>query len=321
MMKHVVTGASGHVGYNVVQALQAEGSDVVATVHRNAAPLDRLGVAQVKADLLDTASLQHAFRDASCVVHLAAKISIRGDPDGSVWRVNVEGTRNVAQAALATGARMIHVSSVHAFDMPRAKGPMNETQPLARRSGNYAYDRSKAAAEDEVQRAVREGLEAVILNPAAVLGPADPEPSRMGQLLLDLRDRRLPALVGGAFDFVDVRDVTRSILAARSRGAIGENHLLGGHFASMRHIAQLAAAATGVPAPRVTVPLWVAGAALPFARWFGAGQASFTREAIGTLRHGVPIDSSKAQRLLGHQARPLGQTIGDTYAWFEAERR
>ncbi len=111
-----------------------------------------------------------------------------------------------------------------------------------------AYDHSKARAEREVLAGVERGLDAVILNPTAVLGPFDFEPSRMGRVLLDLQRGALPALVAGGFDWVDARDVCAAAIAAEDRGRRGERYLLSGSYASVVDLAALVAEISGTPA-------------------------------------------------------------------------
>ncbi len=315
-MRVVVTGANGHLGSNLVPRLMAAGHEVTALVHRNADSLERMGADQVKGSVLSPETLQFAAADA--VIHMAAKISIQGDPDGSVHRVNVEGTRNVARAARAADCRLVHVSSVHAFDLSAVHGTMDESSPRSG-PGNYAYDRSKAAAEAAVREEVTAGLDATIVNPTGIIGPADFGPSRMGRFFLDLRDGRIPALVAGGFDWVDARDVADSIVAALTRGEPGDNHLLGGHFASVRQVATLASRHTGRRPPRMTVPLWLAVAGVPFASLNRRSEPGFTLESLGALRHGCPVDFSRAKAVLGHRPRPLAESVHDVYESFAAE--
>ncbi len=315
-MTTVVTGASGHVGANLIRALDG---DIRAIVHRDRRALEGVSVQAVPADLQDPASLRKAFHGADTVYHLAGQISIAGDPDGRVHKTNVVGARHAAQAALDEGvSKFVHVSSVHAFDLRSAVGPMDETHTRAG-PRNYAYDHSKALGESEVRKVIAKGLDATFVNPTGIIGPVDIKPSRMGQVFLDLERRRLPAVINGAFDFVDVRDVVASTIAARDRGATGENHLLGGHRLTVRDIATLASHVTGVPAPRWAVPAWLASLGIPFARASArrnGTEPKFTTESLGALRHCPEIDSGKARRVLGHSAREPGETVRDIYAWF-----
>ncbi len=318
-MTTLVTGANGHVGCNVVRQLLQKGEDVRALVHRNRDALEGLDVEFVTGSINDVQSLQQALKGADTVIHAAAMISITGSRRGLVEKINVRGARHVADAALQAGANMVHVSSVHAFDL-RAGGIVTETHPRAGPK-NYAYDHSKFQGEQEVRAVVAQGLDACIVNPTAVIGPNDYGPSRMGQVFLDLRAKKMPALVRGTFDFVDVRDVAASIIAATHKGVSGENYLLGGTHQTIQGLAALASQVSGTPAPRLVLPGWAALLGVPFATLAAAitsGEPKFTRESIGALRHGLPVDSSKAAAVLGHSPRPLQQTIQDIYDWFEA---
>ena len=253
----VVTGANGHIGCNLVRALLAAGRQVRAMVRSDDPPsLRGLPVERVRGDVRDRRSLDAAFREAETVYHAAAVISITGDRRGLVRTTNVEGTRHVAAAAKACGVRrLVHFSSCHAFD-GETPNDRRVTEASPRPSSRHpAYDRSKAAGEAEIRAAVAGGLDAVIVNPTSVLGPHDFGPSRMGQLLLDLRDRRLPATVAGSFDWVDVRDVVGSAITAETAGRTGESYLLGGHRLTVRGLLELAGRACGVRPPRWETPM------------------------------------------------------------------
>jgi dihydroflavonol-4-reductase len=325
-VRFVVTGASGHLGGNVVRALVATGASVRAVDVRRGAALQGVDVEFVEGDVLDPSALQKAFAGAEFVLHLAAKISIAGDPDGSVRRVNVDGVRHVADAALAAGVRrLVHCSSLHAYDVGSIAGPVREDGRRATDSSLPAYDRSKAAGEDELRRVVDQGLDAVILNPSGMFGPVDPEPSRMGRVLLAMFRGRMPVTVRGAFDWVDVRDVAAALIAATEQGRRGENYLVGGHRASVTDLARLAAEVSGRTPPRVAAPLapvqLAARAALRLAGPRRAGRLLLTPESLHALATDPVVDCSKAAAELGYRPRPLGETVGDLYAAFVAEGR
>ena len=202
-MRVVVTGATGHVGSNLVRALIRRGDQVRVVVRERVRSLEGLDVERVLGDVRDEASLRAAFADAEIVYHLAAVISISGDRNGTVRAVNVDGTRRVAEAALAAGVRrLVHCSSVHAFNLyqPGAVDPIDEAWARVPDSApHFAYDRSKAAGERALREVIEKGLDAVILHPSGVVGPYDFGPSRMGQVLLQLYHRKLPSLLGGGF--------------------------------------------------------------------------------------------------------------------------
>ena len=146
-----VTGASGLLGANLVRALLERGDTVRTFVHRNDAALEGLDVERVRGDVLDSDSLVRAFEGAELVYHLAALISIDGDRGGAVPAINVRGARNVAEAALTAGVRrLVHCSSIHAFDQKPLGQPLDETRARSdQRPGHPPYDVSKARGERE----------------------------------------------------------------------------------------------------------------------------------------------------------------------------
>jgi dihydroflavonol-4-reductase len=320
-MRVAVTGASGHVGANLMRALLDRGDDVRALVHEHVAALEGLDVERVHGDVLDGDSLARAFEGVERVYHLAAIISIDGDRGGTVPAVNVRGVRNVAEAALATGVRrLVHCSSIHAFDQKPLDQPLDETRSRSdQRRGHPAYDVSKARGEREVRAVIERGLDAVIVNPTAIIGPNDFQDSRMGRVFLDLVRRRLPSLIDGGFDWVDVRDVCAGIIAAGDRGRTGESYLLGGRYASLRELADIVYRTTGVRPPRATSPMWLARLGAPFVVVAGriAGREPlYTSEALRALRANRKILTTKARSELNYRARPLEQAVHDSLCWY-----
>jgi dihydroflavonol-4-reductase len=310
------------VGANLVRALLARGRRVRALVRSYSRGLEGLDVERVSGDVTDPGSLRRAFEGAEVVYNLAGRISITGDPDSLVRAVNVDGVRNVARAALASRVgRLVHCSSILAFRLDDACVPIDESSPRAGER-SPSYDRSKAAGERELRRVIDDGLDAVIVNPSGIVGPFDFGPSRMGRVLLSIRDGTMPALVGGGFDWVDVRDVVDGTLRAFERGRTGENYILPGHWHSIREIASLAADVTGTRAPRIIVPMWLARAATPgaaLAHRLTGRKPLFTADGLAALRAPRHIDGSKATRELGYSARPVREAIEAAYEWFDAD--
>jgi dihydroflavonol-4-reductase len=321
-----VTGASGHLGANLVRALLADGRRVRALVHRSSKGIDGLPVEVVRGDVLDQESLKAAFANVDVVYHLAAKISAGWAPVAQIREVNIGGTRNVVEACLgARVRRLVHVSSIHAFAPGPGTSSIDETCPLAQARDLYcgAYGIAKAEGERVVLAAVASGLDAVILNPTAILGPFDFQVSAMGEVLLALARGKLPAVVAGAsYDFVDVRDVVAAALAAEVRGRCGEHYLLPGTRLSLVELAGLWAKTTSRPAPRFTAPMWLARLGALFApSWarLRGHRPLFTSESLRVLRDRHPISRHKAESELGHRPRLIEETLRDTWAWMKAE--
>ncbi len=316
-----VTGASGHLGANLVRALLAEGHEVRALVRDDVRALEGLAVARVHGDVLAPQTLPPLVAGVELVFHLAGIISLVGDPDGLVTRTNVEGPRHVAAACLAAGVRrLVHVSSIHAFTGLPPEAPVDEARPLSDTEPHpAAYDRSKALGQREVMAAVARGLDAVVVNPTAVVGPHDFKGSRMGRVLVELATGRLPGLVEGGYSFVDARDVAAGMLAAAERGRRGEAYLLPGHWTSVAELARLVEGLGGARPPRMVTPWWVARGAAPvfeaWGRWRGT-EPLYSAESLWTIRKHRNIRADKAARELGWAPRPFAETVRVSLAWF-----
>ena len=320
-MTAVVTGAGGFVGGNLVRALLDDGQSVRAGVFQGPGGLEGLDVELVQVDVLDVDSLVAAFTGADVVYHCAAAISIMGGQGGRVESINIQGTKNVVDACLtAEVGRLVHFSSVHALDPLPADENIDEDRALALGDNFPAYTRSKAGGEMAVLAGVERGLDAVILNPSGIIGPYDFKPSLLGQTLMQLHRRSLPALVDGAYDFVDVRDVVQSAIVASTRGISGQRYLVSGHWSSVQDLALAAEAATGKRAPRMVTPLWVARWTAPLFEAFSALTGTrplYTRESVQVLADNARFDIARSRETLGHTPRPLKETMVDTYAWLE----
>lgn len=324
-MKIAVTGANGHVGANLVRTLLAAGHDVRAITHSNRRGIEELPLEFVEADVRDPAALVDAFAGVERVFHLAANINISPGNEDEVEAVNIGGVRNVVAACLQNKVkRLVHFSSIHAFSAHPRSETVDETRALNDGMSGPPYDRSKAGGEREIKKGIERGLDAVVVNPTAILGPHDYSPSRMGLVLLDLYHRRLPALIDGGFDWVDVRDVVAGAIAAGERGRTGEKYLLSGIHKSVAELAKLTQELTGVRAPRFVSPMWLARVGAPFATAAARvlqKEPLFTSRSLHALRNHQLVSHAKATRELGYEPRPLRQTITDTYDWFREAGR
>lgn len=320
-MKIAITGASGRIGNVLVRRLLEEGHEVRALVRRESKALEGLPLQQVQGDVLDPAALTELTQGCEALFHLAALISIQGGMNGLVRRINVEGTRKVLKISLQQNIRrMVYFGSVHAFSEFPLDVPFDETRPLAFQS-SMAYNQTKAEALEMALRfAAEKKMEVLALCPTGVLGPFDFEPSLSGQMLLDFYRRKIPMLVPGGFDWVDVRDVVEAAIAALQKGRSGEAYLLSGTYVTMPELAGMIGNLTGKPVPQFVAPGWLLRALLPFVKAYSKitdTQPLYTSESLDTLRYGSKmISSEKAMRELGYSARPLEGTIADAYDWF-----
>jgi dihydroflavonol-4-reductase len=320
-MTVVVTGASGHIGINLVRTLVAEKRSVRAVAHQNHQVLKGLGAEIVQGDVTDAASLTRAFEGADVVYHLAGVISLLRNEWPLVERINVQGTRNVIEACRQTGVkRLVYFSSIHAINPDQPDKPVDETHPLIQGHRYPPYDLSKAEAQRAVRQAVTEGLDAVIVNPTGVLGPYDYQPSFFGAALLMMANGQMPSLVNGGFDWVDARDVAQGAIMAEQKAPAGAEYLLSGHWVSMQGIGDIMQEISDASVPGFVCPMPVARFAAPFVTAYSRmfkKRPIFTGVSLDALRSNHNISHEKATRELGYQSRPFKETLTDTMKWFE----
>ena len=322
----VVTGATGHLGNALVRELISRGHEVRAVVQPgdDGEALRGLPVQIVEADIRDGAALRQAFTRAQRVFHLAGIVSISRAQRETMHQVNVGGTLAVLEACRACGVkRLVHTGSVHALTEPPA-GVLDETAGFDPRQAAGAYGKTKAEACAEVQRAARAGeVDAVLVLPTGVVGPLDSRMSEVGQLLLDLERGKVPFLLPGGHDWIDVRDVARGTLLAAERGRSGEAYLLGSERLTLVDLAQVVSEETGSRRPAV-LPVWlvrVLAAPAPLYEAVTRRRALLTSYAVHALTVPFTVSHEKATRELGFQPGPVRQALRDALAWHHAHRR
>jgi len=323
----LVTGATGHIGNVLVRKLIEQGEKVRALIWRgeDTTPLEKLDVETVEGDVLDPESLKPAFKGVEKVYHLAGIISIMPGQNPLVWRVNVEGTRNVLNAARQAGVRrLVYTSSIHAIHRAQHGKVIDESLPFDPNNPYGAYDRSKAEASLEVQKATADGLDAVILCPTGVIGPYDFRGSELGEVIRGAAEARPMFYVEGAYDFVDVRDVADGLIAAAEHGRRGESYILGGNKISVRYMLETVREVTGKAFASIKIPFSLAEFAARFTPWYyqkTKAKPRFTPYSLEVLQSNADISHAKAARELGYKPRPVIETIADTVRWFFEHRR
>jgi dihydroflavonol-4-reductase len=316
----LVTGATGHLGANLVRALLARGHQVRALVRTNTRPLDGLELERVRGDLRDPTSLRRALREVDTVYNLAGAITLSRRYDPELDAINIAGVGNIAAAALTCGVRrVVHCSSVRVYE-DDTSAPIDEQTATRTSSRPSIYGHSKARGERCLQRFATRGLDIVIVNPTGILGPYDFGPSRMGRTFAQLARGRMRVLVTGGTNFVDARDVSRGMILAAERGESGQNYILGGHWRSLEQLGEDIGRATSTRQRRLVLPASIARACAPLAELASLAlgvDPTFTRESVELLGTGRHILHDRATRSLGYQPRPLSETIRDTLAWFQ----
>jgi dihydroflavonol-4-reductase len=321
----VVTGATGHIGNVLVRQLLDKNNRVRAVVlpQEDLTPLNGLGVEIVSGDVRQPDTLERAFEGADLVYHLAGIISILPGKNKILEEVNVQGTRNVIEACRKCHVRrLIYTSSIHALKEPRQGIEICETQPFDPEAVLGDYAKSKARASLEVLKAIREGMDAVIVCPTGVIGPYDYKGSEMGNLIRTFLRRKLPAGVNGAYDFIDVRDAAAGMISTAENGVKGEVYILSGEQITIRKLLNSLEKVSGTRAPRIMIPCRLARLAGIITTPFmirSKKQPLFTAYSIDVLASNSAVNSNKAKTILGFAPRPIMDSLRDTVNWFREE--
>jgi dihydroflavonol-4-reductase len=303
-----VTGGTGFVGVNVVQSLVAAGWDVTA-LHRPASDLrflSRFHPRLVAGAITDRNSLIAAIPDGTdTVFHVAGNTNMWRRRNAEQYRDNVDGTRNVVEAAIAKGVRRLVVtSSISAYGP--VTGEVTEETPSRAEQSRVNYQRTKWQAQEIARAAVRRGLEVVILQPGGILGPYDL--GTWSRLFTLIRDGKLPGVPPAGRTFAHVREVAAAHVAAADKGGgSGGQFILGGENKS---ILDLPAAL-----------LRIVATAGDFLSNFTGKPPPITPEMAEAFGTRITASSAKAQRELGYRVIPLDVMVRDCHEWMRAEGR
>lgn len=322
-MRALVTGATGFIGSSILRKLLAQGYQVRALVREqsNTRNLDELNIEVAFGDITNADSLGPALRDCTHLFHAAALYSFWVKERALLYKVNVDGTRNVLQAAKEAGIdRVVYTSSVAALAVPVGKIPTTEETPVDFTQIVGDYKKSKYYAEQVALEYARDGLPVVIVNPSFPVGPRDIKPTPTGQTILDFLNRKLPAYIETGVNVVDVEDVAVGHLLAAERGEIGQRYILGGTDMTMGQLLKTLSGITGLPAPRVRLPyLPILGLSYLNTAYCRLTMATprMTPETIRMSRHHMYYDPTKAIRELGFpQTRPRA-ALEKAVNWFQ----
>ncbi len=327
-MKALVTGASGFVGSAVARKLIEQGHEVRVTLRPSS---DRrnirdLPVEQVNADLTDAESLKKAVQGCDSLFHVAADYRLWSLNPDELYQTNVEGTRNLMQAALDSGVeRIVYTSSVAVLGLHPDGKPSTEDTPSSLETMIGHYKRSKFLAEEEVKTLVREkDLPAVIVNPSTPVGPRDLRPTPTGRMVADAALGKMPAYVDTGLNIVHVDDVAEGHLLAHAHGKIGERYILGGTDMSLKDILATIAAITGRKAPKIRIPhdliLPIAYLSETFARLTRGKEPQVTVDGIRMAKKWMYFSCEKAIRELGYNPRPPEDALRDAVEWVLREQ-
>ncbi|KPJ78024.1 MAG: hypothetical protein AMJ54_05505 [Deltaproteobacteria bacterium SG8_13] len=318
-----VTGGTGFVGRNLIEFLLAEDWQVVALHRRtsNTRPLDLPGVKLVEGSITDPQSLLKSMPERVDVVfHLAASTNMWSPRNLQQTEVNVDGTRNVVVAALQRQAgRFIHVSSITAFGFHRER--ITEQTPSNAADSWINYMRTKRLGELEVIQAVERGLDAVVVNPASILGPYDRR--NWGGIVRQIARGDIPGLPSGEGSFCHVHSVVQALIAAFKQGGCGKRYLLGGADATYLELAAEVGTLLERRVPQKAMPDWLlrsVARAFLWMSYLSRKEPSLTPEKVAYGTNRLVCSSEKAVRELDYRPVSLKEMLADCIRWLQAEK-
>lgn len=317
----LITGASGFLGWHVARRLLGRGWSVRALVRPQSRLRELEGVVRVDGDLRDRASLDQAVSGCSAVFHVAADYRLWARHNSELYASNVDGTRNLLEAARVAGVeRFVYTSTVGCIGVPPG-GIGNESMPVSLDDMTGAYKRSKFLAEKAALEFAGGGFPVVIVNPTAPIGDHDFKPTPTGKIVVDFMTGKMPAFIDTGLNIVDADDVAHGHLLAFERGRSGERYILGSQNMTLYEVLKHLADMSGKRPPGVRIPYAVA---------YAAGAASTGWALLTGTEPRAPLDGvrmakkkmwvthEKAASELGYNPSGADRGLRKAVDWFRA---
>lgn len=319
MKPTLITGATGFLGWHVARLLLERGHKLRALV-RPGKQLRDIDAEVVTGDLRDAESLTSAAAGCGVVFHIAADYRLWARDSSEIYRSNVDGTRNLLEAARRAGVeRFVYTSTVGCIGMPPGEEGDEDT-PVSLEDMTGAYKRSKFLAEQAALEYARDAFPVVIVNPTAPVGDHDWKPTPTGRMIVDFLRGKMPAYLNTGLNVVDAEDTAVGHLLALERGRAGERYILGCKNMTLREIFEALGKVSGQSAPKLRIPYLVA---------YAAGIASTGWASVSGQEPRVPLDAvrmahkkmwvspAKAERELGFHPGPVENALAKAAGWFE----
>ncbi|MBI3650420.1 MAG: NAD-dependent epimerase/dehydratase family protein [Acidobacteria bacterium] len=324
-MNVLVTGGTGFVGSHLVRGLLERGATVRCLARRRSRfdNLKDLPIEIVYGDLRAAESLRVAMKDCQTVYHCAADYRLYAKDPQELYAANVDGTRNLMQAAWDEGVeRVVYTSTVGALGLHRDGTPADEKTPVTIDDMIGHYKRSKFLAEREVENWIARGLPVVIVNPSTPVGELDLKPTPTGKIIVDFLRGKMFGFVETGMNLIDVKDCAEGHILAAERGTIGEKYILGHRNLTLKEIFDALSNLTGIKSPTFSVPQWVAESYARMENFWSIRlrqrEPFAPLESVRMARHKMWFDSSKAVRELGLPQNPIEDALQRAIVWFQA---
>lgn len=326
-MTTLVTGATGFLGSALARELLNDGRTLKLLTRKDSDTrnIDELDCELAYGDLRDKESLKSALKGCKTLYHTAAYYSLWSRDKKLIYDINVQGTRNILESALELGVeKVVYTSTVGCIGLAEAGRPANEEQPMNPVTLCNDYKLSKYEAEQVAHELFGRGLPVVIVNPSTPIGPRDIKPTPTGKIILDFLNRKMPAYIDTGLNLIDVTDCARGHILAEEKGRLGERYILGNKDMSLKEILLALEAITGLKAPRIKMPYWVAYSAGLACEWASDNithkPPAVPLAGVKMAKYFMYFDPSKAIRELGLPQNPVENALQDAVHWFKDNR-
>lgn len=318
----LVTGGTGFIGSNIALRLVERGWQVRI--------LERPGASHIlledgpfefaPGDVLEPQTLPRAMDGVDVIFHAAGVVDYWRQGVERMYQVNVEGTRNVMEAALKVGVdKLVHISSTAAMGI-HPDTMVDESFTFNVKPERFVYGHSKHVAEEIVIDAIKKGLPAVIVNPTTVIGPRDIRKVSSG-MVVEIVNHCVPPLIPpGGLNVVPICDAAQGAIEAALKGRIGERYILGGENMTHLQLYQTIADVVGCGMKLKVMPRWIVSLTAGLTDVLQPetnGPVPLTGDRLRLEAQFFYFDSSKAHEVFNLPKTPLRITIGRTYEWYE----
>ena len=332
---YLITGATGLVGTNLVKRLQELHKKIRVLVlpNENIKGFDTNEIEVIRGNVCDVDSLRNFFKKDNAeqqqvCLHCAGIVTISKSSknnDNLVHNVNVNGTKNIVNQCMENKVnKLVYVSSVHAIKELPMGIEISETNHFDPDDVEGLYAKTKSEATQEVLKASQKGLNATVVHPSGIIGPYDYNQGNFTSLILCYVKGKLPAVVNGGYDFVDVRDVAEGIIKASEKGKSGECYILSNQYYSVKKLIHMISEVTGQKEVKTVLPRWFIVPLAPLAELYykvSKEKPLFTAYSLRVLSSNSNFSHQKATDELDYQPRPLQRTLKDTIDWMKKEQK
>ncbi|HAX02030.1 MAG TPA: hypothetical protein DEA30_03385 [Acholeplasmataceae bacterium] len=305
---YIVTGATGHIGNNIVRYLLSKGLKVKVLIRKMDVSLDGLDLDIAISQTFDHAFLDREIKESDMIIHCAAYIDLMNKSLVTSYRTNVQLTKRIVDIAIEKKNRFVYLSSVDVI--PKTKrGLIKEPLSLDIKKSKSYYKTTKSIATSYVYQALHRGLNGIILYPAAVVGIHDYKPSAAGREILNVMRHKIVFSIHGGYNFIDVMDVAKACYQATLK-PINDHIILSGHEITIKKLYTSIEEITQTKKIIIPLPLFIVRLVILFSR-------TYSQMMISTIQENYHYDNQEMKDVLGITPTPLKQTLTNTISWLD----